>query len=235
MKLSQSEFGHEYDTYRFGYCLWATLEAGDSIAAFYESGFLPYSADPKVRGTFYMARSARLDLKNFSLSSENRRIAKRFDGTLARSEALLGDPRVHDLFLEYFRKRHGKQVMSAERLDAILASPLPLRLSTYAKDGEPIAAVLEVVEGNLPAQAGFGHYWFSAYDPALVEQSLGMWLMLDSARRAKEAGLDSYYLGTVYGPKALYKTNFKPLEFWDGSKWNDDLALLKRLARAEIK
>ena len=228
MKLSQSEFGHEYDTYRFGYCLWASLEAGDSVAALYANGFLPYSADPKLRGTFYMARSARLDLKKFSLSSENRRIAKRFDGTLTFREEAGRDPRVRDLFLEYFRQRHGKHVMSAERFDAILASPLPIRMSAYEKNGEPIAAVLEVVEG------GFGHYWFSAYDPALVEQSLGMWLMLDSARRAKESGLEHYYLGTVYGPKALYKTNFKPLQFWDGSSWNTDLAALKRLARAEL-
>ena len=45
----------------------------------YEKGFLPYSADPKVLGAFYMARSARIILSDFQFTSENRRIGKRFD------------------------------------------------------------------------------------------------------------------------------------------------------------
>lgn len=229
MKVSRAEFGHEYATYRFGYCEWAELERGDAVEHFYANGFLPYSADPKIQGKFYMARSARIPLARFATTSENRRIAKRFDNTLVRRVSEKCDVRVRELFLEYFAKRHGKSVMSAERFDAILSTPLPLRVITYEQNNEPVAAVLEVAEG------GFGHFWFSAYDPALVEQSLGMWLMLDCVRAAKEAGLAHYYLGTVYGGKALYKTNLEPLEWWDGSSWMSDLPRLKALARAESR
>ena len=83
MKITRSEFGHEYGqgTYRFGYCEWATLEAGDTLVDVYVQGFLPHSANPEVRDTFYMARGARIALADFALSSENRRIAKRFDDT----------------------------------------------------------------------------------------------------------------------------------------------------------
>lgn len=233
MKIVKSEFGHEYQSYRFGYCENALLEPNDGIADFYEKGFLPYSADPKVQGVFYMARSARIALPRFECSSENRRIKKHFDGAfsckiLSIAEAKK-DSRIRGLFLEYFRERHGKSVMPAERFNAILASPLPLRVLVYEKEGNLVAAVLEV------SGETFGHFWFSAYDLSLVQQSLGMWLILDAAQHAKNDGRDYYYLGTVYGEKALYKTNLQPLEFWDGSKWSTDIAHLKKLARAESK
>jgi CelD/BcsL family acetyltransferase involved in cellulose biosynthesis len=119
--------------------------------------------------------------------------------------------------------------MPPARFDAILSSSLPIRFFVYEKDGALAAAALEVFG------ASFGHFWFSAYDLSQVNQSLGMWLMLDATRRAKKEGHTHYYLGTVYGTKALYKTNLEPLEFWDGSFWNTDRELLKALAREESK
>ena len=77
------------------------------------------------------------------------------------------------------------------------------------------------------------HYWFSFYDLSLVHQSLGMWLMLDCIRDAKARGIEHYYLGTVYGAKALYKTNFEPLEWWSGNAWSADTVKLKARARAD--
>ena len=233
MKITRDEFGHEYQNYRFGYCEYATLESNDRVADFYEKGFLPYSADPAIQGVFYMARSARLELAHFEFTSENRRILKRFDNmfsfrTLSIDKAK-EDPRIRALFLKYFRERHGKEVMPAKRFDAILESPLPLRVLLYEKDGELVAAALEVYGKT------FGHFWFSAYDLSYVRKSLGMWLMLDGAQRAKNAGRTNYYIGTVYGAKALYKTNLRPLEFWSGSEWSNDLSLLKSIARAESK
>jgi arginyl-tRNA--protein-N-Asp/Glu arginylyltransferase len=233
MKIVKSEFGHEYKTYRFGYCEHALLEPNDPVADFYEKGFLPYSNEPAIKGVFYMARSARIALPRFEFSSENRRIRKRFDDvfsfcTLSISEAK-NDTRIRRLFIDYFRERHGKDVMPAERFDAILESPLPLRILLYEKNNTLMAAALEVFGET------FGHFWFSAYDLSLVQQSLGMWLMLDAALRAKNDGRDYYYIGTVYGEKALYKTNLQPLEFWNGSQWSTDLARLKKLARAESK
>ena len=73
------------------------------------------------------------------------------------------------------------------------------------------------------------HYWFSFYDLAYARQSLGLWLMLDCIRDAEQRGLKNYYLGTVYGPNALYKTNFAPLEWWGEAGWSRDIQLLKSL------
>ncbi len=233
MRVTRDEFGHEYETYRFGYCEYADLEPDEDLAEIYGQGFLPYSADPSVQGRFYMARSARIALTGFSCSSENRRIAKRFDSMFSRKilplAAARRDKRIRELFLDYFAKRHGKDVMPPTRFDAILKTPLPIRFVTYEKDGSLVAAALEI---STPT---FDHFWFSAYDIAYAYRSLGMWLMLDAVREAKRSGRTYAYLGTVYGEKALYKTNFKPLSFWDGTAWEANLATLKKLARTEPK
>ena len=233
MKITREEFGHEYGqgVYRFGYCEYAWLEDGDQPVDIYAKGFIPHTVDPSVRNRFYLARSSRIELERFSYTSENRRVAKRFENMFItqRLEPAAMDESMRALFLSYFAERHGPRIMPEARLDAILATPLPLSLITYKKDSRLIAAVLEIGDNS------FGHFYYSAYDLSLVQQSLGMWLMLDGARRAKEASRTHYYLGTVYGEKALYKTNLGPLEFWDGSVWSTDLAHLKKLARAESK
>lgn len=232
MKIIRDEFGHEYEKYRFGYCEYAEIEEGDEVNAIYAHGFLPYSAEPKIQGRFYMARSARLPLQSFSLSSENRRVSRFFDNTfstrvMSPNEAL-HDEGFFDLFLTYFKVRHGENVMPKERLIGILTFPLPVRIILYEKESILVAVVIEVTDGSM------GHFWFSAYDLEYVKKSFGMWLMLDSAEKAKERGCNYYYLGTVYGEKALYKTNLEPLEFWDGSEWNKDENELKARARGEF-
>ena len=233
MKIIRNEFGHEYEKYRFGYCEYAELEPDDKTADFYEKGFLPYSADTSVHNMFYMARSARLALSSFEFSSENRRIKKRFDDTFSNRSLSVkearDDSRIRKMFLNYFKLRHGKEIMPAERFDTILASSLPLRVIIYEKEKELVAVVLEVADET------FGHFWFSAYDLSYAKQSLGMWLMLDAVRNAKAIGKKHYYIGTVYGEKALYKTNLGSLEFWNGSTWSTDLIHLKKLARTESR
>ncbi len=233
MKIVRTEFGHEYATYRFGYCEYAELEAGDDLESIYAQGFLPYSAEPSIQGRFYMARSARLDLQQLRDTSENRRIDKKFEGLFTSKrlsvEQAKQEPQIRELFLEYFRLRHGDVVMPAERFDAILETPLPLEVVVYRKEGVLVAAALEI------AGKDFRHFWFSAYDLSYAQQSLGMWLMQAGARAAQAAGKEHYYLGTVYGEKALYKTNLEPLEFWDGTSWSADCTALRTLARGESK
>jgi arginyl-tRNA--protein-N-Asp/Glu arginylyltransferase len=233
MRIERSEFGHEYGqgVYRFGYCEYAYSEPGDAPAELYANGWLPHTADPAVKNRFYMARGARVVLAKYAFTSENRRIAKRFDSkfTVSRITPEQVTEDIRTLFLTYFAERHGPRVMPEARLQSIFELPLPLELVVYKKDEVVTAAVLEI------GDASFGHIYYSAYDVSLINQSLGMWLMLDVARQAKAAGREHYYLGTVYGEKALYKANLEPIEFWDGSTWNPDIAALKTLARSDSK
>ncbi|MEK7068640.1 MAG: GNAT family N-acetyltransferase [Patescibacteria group bacterium] len=210
---------------------WIEREPFDSFTSIYGSGYLPYSGTKGLQNIFYSARSARVALNDFELTSENRRIAKKFDGQFIKQRIPLKEfritPEFIDFFVSYFMQRHGPCVMPRERLELILSCGLVSTVVTYAKDSRPIGYVLEVEDADM------AHYWYSAYDLSLIRQSLGLWLMGDCVSDAKERGLAHYYLGTVYGEKALYKTNFEPLEWWDGKGWNSDIKILKEISRAE--
>ncbi len=228
MRVYASEFAHAYSSYAFGYTLHAQIEAGDDSRTLYEQGFLPFSADPTLHDRFYMARSVRVPLAGWKPTSENRRILRKFDGVFAADiltrDELRTDAALKDCFLDYFADRHGQSIMSAARLDGILESVLPLSCMRYRDtDGIPVSYVLHI---NTP---DFTHYWFSCHQTKYAGTSLGMWLMLDSVRRAQEEGRKHLYLGTAYGEKGRYKMNITPLEFWNGSEWNANEKLLKEL------
>lgn len=233
MKFFSSELGHNYKSYTFGYAKHAKIERGDSLAKVYEAGFLPYSGARGVDDVFYMARSARVPLKEFSLSSENRRIQRKFEGIFERKETPLQEFDANEEFmsfcLSYFKALHGEHVMPRERLALILKTPLPANIISYHVGGKPSAYVLEI------ESRGAGHYWYSFYEPAFVKKSLGLWLMLDCIKAAQKKKMKHYYVGTVYGAKALYKTNFRPLEWWNGETWNGDVKFLRELGRNDEK
>jgi hypothetical protein len=231
MRFSFAEFGHEYETYSFGYTVHGVREAHDELAQLYAQGLLPYSAigcDPNL---FYMSRSVRVPLAAHEPSSENRRILRKFDGQFTCSylegDALRASPSFRSLMLAHFAERHGAHVMPAERLEQILARDLPLRAAVYEMNGEPVAYVLEVAEG------AFSHYWYSCYTLEYMNTSLGMWLMLDAIRRAATEERTYLYLGTAYGEKARYKTNIHTLEYWDGNVWNADVHMLQSLMKRD--
>jgi arginyl-tRNA--protein-N-Asp/Glu arginylyltransferase len=231
MRLFSSELAHNYGSYTFGYCQYCEQQNGDDLSNIYAQGFLPYSGSREVYNIFYLARSARVMLADFALSSENRRIAKKFDGAFQKKriprEQFLIDEDFLSFCLAYFAERHGEHTMPRERLLFILNSGLISTIVEYKKDGAPVAYVFEAEASSI------AHYWYSFYDLSFAQQSLGLWLMLDCLVDAKARRLAHYYLGTVYGEKALYKTVFEPLEWWSGGAWERDTKLLKERGRSD--
>lgn len=229
MKRFRSELAHSYGTYSFGYCEYAEREEGESLADIYNEGFLPYTG-ATVANTLYMARSARVRLHEFEPTSENRRILKKFDGTLERTMIPLSSFTLDDAFfsfcLDYFKKRHG-DAMPRTRLETILNAGFITDVVTYSKEGEVVAYVLFAQDDAC------SHFWFSFYDLGYIQQSLGLWLLLDCARAAKDGGKQHYYIGTVYGEKGLYKTNFPALEYWNGTFWETDVQSLRSLCKSD--
>jgi leucyl-tRNA---protein transferase len=229
MKLFQSEFVQSYKTYSFGYCNYAQRESGDVLAAIYNLGYLPYSGTKDISDVFYLCRSLRVRLAEWQMNSENRRVYKRFDPTLTSQTIPIGDFHQTESFLpfclDYFNQRHGASIMPRERLELILQSVTHIR--EYKKDNTRVGYVFLVSDPNID------HYWYSFYDLAYANQSLGLWLMIDSVRQAKEAGKNYFYLGTAYGEKGLYKTNFDHVEYWTGSDWSSDITALKERCRSD--
>src|ERR1043166_1234587 len=204
-------------------------EADDPLKEIYARGYLPYSGSQDLYNIFYSARSARIVLPELKITSENRRIAKKFDGTLTKRripiDGFKSNEKFYDFWIAYFAKRHGPDVAPRARIELWVESSSAV--IEYKRGDATVGYVLEVEDGDMR------HYWYSAFDLAYIKQSLGMWLMLDCIRDAKAAGVKHYYLGTVYGGKALYKTNFEPLEWWDSAAWSRDIGRLKKLARED--
>ena len=117
--------------------------------------------------------------------------------------------------------------MPSKRLNTILESGLVSQVVCYRRSQIPVAYVFEVSDQTLT------HFWFSFYDLFWARQSLGMWLMLDSAYHARQRQVEYLYLGTVYGERALYKTAFANLEFWDGECWLNGVKKIKQLGRED--
>ena len=205
------------------------LREGEPLIDIYALGYLPYSGAKDSKDIFYSGRSARVVLTNFALTSENRRIAKRFDETFQKERVpfaqFIPDDNFWNLSLTYFAQKHGANAMPRARIEALFAAGIITTVIVYKHAANIVAYVLEVEEGDM------AHYWYSFYDIQYARQSLGMWLMLDCIRDAKERGGKYYYLGTVYGEKALYKTNFAPLEWWDDVRWSSDSKLLRECSR----
>lgn len=231
MKYITSEFVHSYKTYSFGYCHYLIMEKGDKLSEIYNKGFLPYSGSRGIKDTFYMARSARVSLPLFTLNSENRRVAKKFDGLFDKKYIPIASfsptDNFYNLCLNYFKERHGDNVMPKERLETILNANIITDVVEYSKDNQKIAYIFLVKD------EGVGHFWYSFYDINFANQSLGMWLMIDILRDMKDEGKDFFYVGTVYGEKSLYKTNFDNLQFWDGNSWIEDTKTIRSLGKRD--
>jgi hypothetical protein len=226
MRNFASELGYDYTTYSFGYCLYAVREGGDSLSEIYAAGYLPYSGSPDTPELAYMARSARLRLQDWTLNSENRRVYGRFEKLERTITPVSADEGMLAFCQDYFAKRHG-DVMPEARLRHILHSGWVTHVATYTQYGTPMAYVW------LGRDAEATHFYYSFYDVRLVERSLGLWLMIDLALEARELGCDHLYVGTAYGEKGLYKTNFNGLEWWDGCIWRTDRSTLRARCRVD--
>jgi arginyl-tRNA--protein-N-Asp/Glu arginylyltransferase len=231
MKIFFSEHNKDYSSYTFDYAVYALMDVQNELPSIYAQGFLPYSNDlSETREIFYLSRSLRVNLDEFTDSSENRRVQKKLTEldlqlqVTKKEDFDLNDKHFRQLCLSYASSRFSGQAMTEERFEHILQRKVLTDIFTFSNAaGTPVAYIFTLIE------SGTLHYWFSFFDERYLENyPIGKWLMWRAIDWAKQAGLEYVYLGTCYGEKALYKVrDFKALRFWDGSVWNRDIKLLK--------
>jgi hypothetical protein len=73
------------------------------------------------------------------------------------------------------------------------------------------------------------YYYYAFYDLEQRSRSLGMFMMTWAVGFFASRGIRHLYLGTCYSDRALYKTQFLGVEFFNGNSWTQDLAQLKHL------
>ncbi len=220
MRFFSSEFAHNYGTYSFGYCNYCEIEKGDNLSEIYNKGYLPYSGSKDVWNMFYMSRSSRIVLPTWKPNSENRRVLRKHDDTFKRilhaKKDFSNTKEFKEFCLSYFELFHGAHAMPKNRFEHILKEDALTHIVEYLKNDTLAGYVF------LASDKKMTHVWFYFYAPEFAKSSFGMWFLLNEARIAQEEGKEYFYIGTTYGDKSRYKTNFSDLEFWDGEKWLQD-------------
>jgi arginyl-tRNA--protein-N-Asp/Glu arginylyltransferase len=232
MKLVFSESDSDYSRYLYPYVIWAVPEPGEAPADIFNAGFLP-----SARGLqhFYLCRNVRVDLAKFRPSSENRRILRKGEGIamklVPRAEFDL-TPARRDFYKEYADVRYGKDVMPHERLERVFNSPLATHLLRFtdATTGAELGVVVLYLEAPRLAL-----YRYSFYDLNHFNRSLGLFMMTSAALFFAGEQFTHLYLGTCYSERALYKTQFAGVEFFNGFRWSENLEELKFMLQRDAE
>lgn len=231
MKLLFSEGPPNYASYIFPYVIWAFPEPGEDVARIFEAGFLPSS---RLLERFYMARQIRISLRDFKLSSENRRVLRKaaeitFE-LLPRARFEYTEQR-RQQFKEYADIKFGLNVMSYDRLDELFHSPLASHILQFrTPSGEDAGTVVLFLH-----EYSVAFYYYAFYNLALRERNIGLYMMTTAANCFAESGYKNLYLGTCYSEKALYKTQFSGAEFFNGVRWSRNLEELKYVLRRDTE
>lgn len=230
MKLLFSEAKSDYGNYIFPYAIWAFPESGDTAGEIFGRGFLPssYALD-----RFYMCRQIRVDLTEFSASSENRRILRKGEGIEARivSRGEFDFNEKRRTFCKAYADAKFKPAgMPLERLDALLASRIVTHalIFTDSASGEEVGLVMLYMEE--PATV---FYYYAFYDLAYYARNLGMFMMTSAVALLATRGIRHVYLGTCYSRNALYKFQFEGAEFFNGFAWSRNAKELRYLVERE--
>ena len=68
-----------------------------------------------------------------------------------------------------------------------------------------------------------------SYDLEYFQRNLGMYMMTWAVSHFATAGFQAVHLGTCYSQRALYKTQFPGIQFFNGFRWSPNLDELKFL------
>jgi len=223
MKLFFSEHQPNYKNYVFPYAIWAVPEADESPVNLFDKGFLPASHD---LSRFYLCRHIRVHLDSFTLSSENRRILRKGQGIefeLIEKEKFHFDEHWRSFCLNYAHLKFGQNVMTEERLMSVIKNPITSHFLIF-KDQQKFLGIV-----CLFLKEQMAYYYYSFYDLDSTYNNLGMFVMTKTIELFKEKKFQLIYLGSCYAKNALYKTQFKGVEFFNGFSWSSNIKELKYL------
>jgi leucyl-tRNA---protein transferase len=186
------------------------------------------------KGVMQQTRSLRIDLKRFSLSSENRRVLKKVEGLEISAESLplpSYDWRIGKM-AKFFYEKFGEKTFSANKVKELLTDREKSNFNVLLSysPGVPGAKL-----GYTICYAGekFIHYSYPFYSLDLnYAKDMGLGMMTMAIMLAQEEGDRYCYLGSASRASDTYKLQFSGLEWFDGKAWRDDYKGLKEILRS---
>jgi arginyl-tRNA--protein-N-Asp/Glu arginylyltransferase len=215
------------------YLNWSTKTVKDlspeSVEGMYSQGFIMTRID---KGVMNKTRSFRIDLKDFELSSENRRILRKVETLALTVESIpyAGYSWKIGKLAKDFYEKFGDSVFSANKTREILTVPEKsnynrLFIFTDSRDGSVVGYVVAVETPKLL------HYSYPFYVEDPRESSRGLGMMTMAIQWAKDQGKEFIYLGSLSRPTDTYKLQFRGGEWFDGERWKVDTEPLKEILK----
>lgn len=184
------------------------------------------------RGLMHRTRSFRVDLSKFEPSSENRRILRKAEHLALGVENIPFEGyswKIGKLAKDFYEK-FGDHVFTANKIREILTVEDKTnfnRLLIYrdTRDQSIVGYVIVQKTDHIL------HYSYPFYVEDPREPSRGLAMMTMAIIWAKELGKHYIYLGSLSRPSDTYKLQFKGGEWFDGERWQTDIAPLKEILK----
>ncbi|MQY42951.1 arginyltransferase [Epibacterium sp. SM1969] len=165
--------------------------------------------------------SARINVAKFKPSRSQKRTLKRNSHLIRRATSPWATEDQFDLFRRYLDGRHADGGMADmdvfEYAAMIEETPVRSRVIEYLNEQTnalTAVSLTDVLEDGLSMV-------YSFYEPSLMSDSLGTFMILDHVDIARDAGLPYIYLGYwVPGSEKMgYKAKFSGLEIYNQGEW----------------
>jgi len=199
-----------------------------TIDSLYSDGFVFTRVG---KGAMNQTRSLRINLAKFELSSENRRILKKTEDVALKTAPIPYsdyDWSIHKMGKEFYAIKFGEKTFSAQKIKELIIDTKKSNfnlLLKYELADETIGYCIALETKHIL------HYCYPFYNLAKANSNLGMGMMLKAILYAKKNKKKYIYLGSAQRPTDIYKLQFAGLEWFDGKKWQTDLAALKKLLK----
>lgn len=164
-------------------------------------------------------KSTRIIVADFKPSKSQKRVFAKNKNIHRKICSTQPTAEQYELFEKYIAARHNGGDMSDMGIDDYIKmveeTPVNSRLFEYYNEQSLVAVVLtDILERGVSMV-------YSFFEPELIGNSLGKFLILDHVDYAREQQLPYVYLGfSIKGAKNMeYKERFKPQEQFDGDDW----------------
>lgn len=187
------------------------------------------------KGVMNQTRSIRINLNNFFLTSENRRVLSKTGKLDIEIIPLPFDINNYDwsiqkLAKEYYETKFGRKVFSVNKIKELLTSTNSNYnyLLRYKDINSELVGYAIVYMNN-----EILHYAYPFYNLSKYRNNYGMSMMLHTILISKDNKLKYIYLGSATKPQDRYKILFKSLEWYNRNNWSNDIDNLKSIINHE--
>ncbi len=184
------------------------------------------------KGKMQQTRSIRVDLEQFELSSENRRVLKKVE-QLKLSTAPLPYGGYHwsigKLAKDFYETKFGAGIFSAQKIKELITSAEKSnfnRLLFFNSTEQSIGYCIARETNELL------HYCYPFYElrtPNSELTNVGIGMMTMAITWAKAQGKKYVYLGSAQRPSDTYKLQFAGVEWFDNTTWIKNIDQLKAI------